>query len=206
MLLPCFMKTYHIKQLISYLDKSIGNWPEIERICRLYQWFKLFSQNKWPITDHRVWLITSKKVGTIQTPNTHLSVSSRTQINQWIIIPRVINKILRFVSPLSTVKSIQQKKVPHPWLGVPLSWGTLPSWPGWGVPPSWPGGGGTPYPDLAGGTPTWGTPCPDLEPVTGVPPKKGHGASGSIMGWRWCTPPQKDMGPRKYYGMEMEMG
>ena len=32
--------------------------------------------------------------------------------------------------------------------------------------------------------------------------QKGHGTSGSIMGWRWGTP-RKDMGPVKALGMEM---
>ena len=64
-------------------------------------------------------------------------------------------------------------------------------------------------PDLAGGTPSlvstvvppakgpgsshWGT------------PGKGHGTSGSIMGWRWSTPhPERTWDQWKYYGMEME--
>ena len=34
--------------------------------------------------------------------------------------------------------------------------------------------------------------------------QKGHGTSGSIMGYRWGTP-RKDMDQRKYYGMEMSI-
>ena len=47
--------------------------------------------------------------------------------------------------------------------------------------------GGTP--SLAGDTPflAWGTPW--KEPGTGNPLWKGHGTSGSIMGWRWGSPP-----------------
>ena len=72
--------------------------------------------------------------------------------------------------------------------------------PGWGVPRpwvppppvlTWPGG--TPSQDRAypssGATPpvlTWlgGTPSQD-----GGTPQKGHGTSGSIIEWRWGTPP-----------------
>ena len=74
-------------------------------------------------------------------------------------------------------------------------------------------GGGDPSPVLVGGgctpvqswlgqdgaTPTWdwftpclglgGTPRRDHGPVTGVPPQKGHGTSGSVMAWRWVPPP-----------------
>ena len=51
--------------------------------------------------------------------------------------------------------------VPHPW----------PRWD-WGTPPS-----GTVVPPSKGpGTLHWGTSW------------KGHGTSGSIMGWRWGTP------------------
>ena len=33
-------------------------------------------------------------------------------------------------------------------------------------------------------------------------PQKGHGTSGSIMGWRWGTP-ERIWDQWKYYGMEM---
>ena len=62
--------------------------------------------------------------------------------------------------------------VPHPgW----RRWGT-PIWDltvwNWDTPPTW----------------YWGTPLGwDLGPVTGVPLWKGHGTSGSIMGWRCGT-------------------
>ena len=102
--------------------------------------------------------------------------------------------------------------VPHPWTGgtpnmlVPpiLPWlgGTLSqdggnpgypsSWPGWGNPPpiwTWPG-----YSPVL----TWPGYCPvlawDQYWGTSPPPQKGHETSGSIMGWRWGSPPRKDMG------------
>ena len=81
----------------------------------------------------------------------------------------------------------------------------IPGWREYPIPGSGgypiPGSGGTPY--LTGGTLSWdwGTPWEgtwdqwlwyplgrDLWPVTGVPPWKGHGTSGSIMGWRWGNP------------------
>ena len=62
----------------------------------------------------------------------------------------------------------------------------------------WPGPDGGTYPGL--GYPVLGYPWDgtwdqslgyphgmELGPVTGVP-QKGHGTSGSIMGWRWGTP------------------
>ena len=39
---------------------------------------------------------------------------------------------------------------------------------------------------------TWLVGTPSL---AGGTPGKGPGTSGSIMGWRWGTPPRKDMGP-----------
>ena len=63
--------------------------------------------------------------------------------------------------------------------------------PGQGTPPpTFRPGWGSPHPDLAG------SPLGrDLGPVTGVPlPWKGHGTSGSIMGWRWGTPPSPRCG------------
>ena len=57
-----------------------------------------------------------------------------------------------------------------------------------------------PCPDQARGTPSQdrgfpgGPPRKDMGPVEvlwngdGVPPWKGHGTSGSIMGWRWGNP------------------
>ena len=49
------------------------------------------------------------------------------------------------------------------------------------------GGGTPPRPDLARG----GYPIPGW----GVPLRKGHGTSGSIMGWGWGAPHGKDMIP-----------
>ena len=85
-----------------------------------------------------------------------------------------------------------------------LSWegGYIHSWAGRYLILSLPVG--VPHPVLAKWD--WGTPGRDLEPVTGVLPErtwdqwkyygmemgypqKGHGTSGSIMGWRWGTPP-----------------
>ena len=66
--------------------------------------------------------------------------------------------------------------------------GGTPSWPGWGTP-SWPGQVGTSFLSwLRGGTPSWSnqgrTPSwPGWDTF-----RKGHGTSGSIVGWRWGTP------------------
>ena len=55
--------------------------------------------------------------------------------------------------------------IPHPWLGVPQSWGIpIVTWPGGGVTPS-----------LAEGYSIMGTLCPDLGPVTEVLPRKDMG-------------------------------
>ena len=87
----------------------------------------------------------------------------------------------------------------------------LLSYPGGrgGGTPSLAGGGysipdqGVGGPDLAGEYPILGRdlgpvigvpPGKDMGPVEvlwdgdGLPPQKGHGTSGSIMGWRWATP------------------
>ena len=63
-------------------------------------------------------------------------------------------------------------EVPHPWRGGGVSHPDLAMG---GGTPSWPGGG---YPILTwlGDTSPWDT------------PRKGHGTSGSIIGWRWGTP------------------
>ena len=68
------------------------------------------------------------------------------------------------------------------------------------------------------GTPLWGYSQPGLEypsARTGVTsqegtwnqslgyPQKGHGTSGSIMGWRWGIPLERTWAQWKYYGMEM---
>ena len=107
--------------------------------------------------------------------------------------------------------------VPHPWIGGPhpdLAGGGAYLIPGRGTPSqgtprslTWPGGGGGEGWEGGRG---WGVPHPWRDtpiqewstPVrSGVPPwegtwdshwgtpQKGHGASGSIMGWRWGTPP-----------------
>ena len=65
----------------------------------------------------------------------------------------------------------------HPCLGLGYTlawdWGTPRrdlGLPGTGVPPIW----------------DWGTPRRNLGQVTGyTTPQKGHGTSGSIMGWKW---------------------
>ena len=95
--------------------------------------------------------------------------------------------------------------------GVGVGWGS-PSWPGGtsslaGGTSSW----GTPILTCPVGTPFWGTPCWDWgTPICGwiiAPshwgnpqegtwdqsvgyPQKAHRTSGSIMGWRWGTPPR----------------
>ena len=56
--------------------------------------------------------------------------------------------------------------------GDPSDWSQVPSWGSTSVP-----GGGYLSPRKGPGTSHWGTPW------------KGHGTSGSIMGWRWGTPP-----------------
>ena len=87
-------------------------------------------------------------------------------------------------------------KVSHPWLGgTPSLAGGTPSWPGQpeGYPIlTWPdGGGGTPYLGSGIGVPpqegTW-------DQSLGYP-QKGHGTSGSIMGWKYyemeTSPPEQ---------------
>ena len=74
-----------------------------------------------------------------------------------------------------------------------LGWGAPLSGPGWGTPhvQTWQG-----IPRKGPRTSDWGTPWGrDLKPVTGVPAQKGHGTSGSIMGWRWVTPPPRPPPP-----------
>ena len=108
---------------------------------------------------------------------------------------------------VSTPSVVLSKGYPSQPQGVPHAWlGSTPMW-------------GSPCPDLAGVPHPWGYPIHregnlglgypmDLRPVTGVPhprkdmgtvevlwdgggypPWKGHGTSGSIMGWRWGTLP-----------------
>ena len=60
--------------------------------------------------------------------------------------------------------------------------------------------GEVPHPRLGGGTPIMGYPPSWPGTSRWGTPQKGHGTSGSIMGWRWGTPPpppRKDMGPVK---------
>ena len=64
------------------------------------------------------------------------------------------------------------------------TWNWIPP-PGTGVPP--PKTGLPPLLDW--GTPPLPPPRSDLGQITGVFPQKVHGTSGSIMGWRWGTPP-----------------
>ena len=75
--------------------------------------------------------------------------------------------------------------IPHPWMvvGYPPSRGGVPH-PGYPCL-IWPGG----TPSLDRGTPRW-VPISWSGQEWGTP-RKGHGTSGSIMGWR----PRKDMGP-----------
>ena len=110
--------------------------------------------------------------------------------------------------------NLSEGGVPHPWPGSTPSWGTQHPDLARGVPHPW----------LRGLPPLWGTPIltwlenpifsqgvpgipshPDLGPVTGVPSQKGHGTSGSIMGWRWGPPLERTWNQWKYYGMEMEI-
>ena len=108
------------------------------------------------------------------------------------------------------IQSWPGQGVPRPDLagGVPQSWpGGTPSWPDQA------GGGGVLYPGLARGVPhpdlarvypssgQGGVLHPDLAGGYPPPPRKGpatsnwgtpqkeHGTNGSIMGWRWGTPP-----------------
>ena len=70
-------------------------------------------------------------------------------------------------------------RVPHPWMG-----GTHPCIGEYPILDK----GGVPRPDLAwSGVPPWKRPWTSH---WGTPPEKGHGSSGSIMGWRWGTPLQ----------------
>ena len=69
-----------------------------------------------------------------------------------------------------------------------------------------PGQGGTPSQDGPGGTPIVGYPPSWPGTSHWDTPWKGHGTSGSIMGWRWDTFLERTWDQWKYYGMEMEMG
>ena len=74
--------------------------------------------------------------------------------------------------------------VPHPWMGVPPSRGTPLSWLGYPSPIlTWDQSLGYP----PGNERTW-----DQWKYYGMEmeyPQKGHGTSGSIMGWRWVPSP-----------------
>ena len=102
-----------------------------------------------------------------------------------------------------TITYLGRGAVPHPDLARGATHPVLvrgyQSWPGQGVPCH----GLPPPPTRTEVTPwDWGTLQDWDNPwegtwdqLLGNPPPKGHGASGSIMEWRWGTPSGKDMGP-----------
>ena len=85
-------------------------------------------------------------------------------------------------------------RYPFPPWGVPhpCPWGGVHH-PARGYHP-WLGVGGCPIPGQ-GGTLSWGTPHPDLVPVTGVPPPRKDIGPVKVLWDGDKLPPRKDMGP-----------